>query len=286
MISTNAERDREAKVGQQGAGPKNDVAYPDVGRIAVTCPKRGELNIYCKRDGFMGAKVVCADGTAYGVSPKVRERFPKIGVYAGWAFADERRSLVFRFVVGDVSVEPERLHVIDTATGCVFIPARRLGGRSFENGSLVAFTWQYARRNGKEKAKCEATSVHPLDAKHLSLISQLIANNKLLFPSHAEVLGVFLEGLAACGVSAQDTSQVSAALGKLAADPGVPAHLQKLARVERTQLLSAEPSAVGRSSSQRQPAVLADGKTNNEPRCSRAASVVATDVTQMKLFLD
>ena len=275
----------EAKTSARPAAPQgNGKTDFDVGRITVTCPKRGTLNVYRKPDGLMGAKVECIDCTDYGVSPKVRERFPEIGSYEGWAFADDRRNLVFRFTVAEASAEPERLYVIDTSAGRVYVPARRPGGTSFENGALVAFMWKYVRRNGKETPGREATKVEPLDVKQLSLIARLIANDKLLFPAHAEVLGVFLEGLAASGVSPQDTDQVNTALGKLAAAPGVPTHLQQLARVERTRLLSGEPEAVRVSMSQRQPAATVDGEPDRVAD-ARSASAVATDVTQMKLLL-
>jgi hypothetical protein len=56
------------------------------------------------------------------------------------------------------------------------------------------------------------------------LIARLIGSGKLAFPSHADVLGIFMDGLASGDIPLQEVARFRAALDRLAGDPGVPAN--------------------------------------------------------------
>ncbi len=177
----------EARMTGQGSGAtKNHSADPDVGRVEVAHPKQGELQVYRKADGLMGARVFCEeDGGKYGVSPNVRKQFPNPGTYRGLAYVDERRGLVFRFKAGGTEAADDALHSINAAFGRVYVPRSFVLGRDLEHGTLVAFHWRLENGNGNGKARRVVEKLLPLDGDHLSLIAALIADGKLAFPAHA-----------------------------------------------------------------------------------------------------
>jgi len=267
MSSTNGARDVAKKAGQHGTAPKNHSADPDVGRIVAACPKRGELQVYRKVDGLMGARVFCEDdGGKYGVSPGVRKQFPNVGTYRGLAYVDEGRGLVFKFVAGDTSAAREAILTISAAFGRVYVPGSLVRGKSLEHGTLVAFHWRLENGNGDGKARRRAESLYPLDGDHLPLIARLIANGKLVFPAHAGALDAFLGGLASGDVPPQDAGRFKTALDRLADDPGVPSNLQMMARAERARLVSGGPETPALTAPQAPPAVTPDGKTRGKTR--------------------
>jgi hypothetical protein len=267
MGTTNADRNGARKGGRQEAAPKNYNADPDVGRIVAACPKRGELQVYRKIDGLMGARVFCEDdGGKYGVSPGVRKQFPNMGTYPGLAYVDEGRGLVFKFVAGNDTAAREAILTISAAFGRVYVPESLVRGKSLDHGTLVAFHWRLQNGNGDGKTRRRAESLYPLDGDHLTLIARLIANGKMVFPIHAGVLDVFLGGLASADVPPQDTARFRTALDRLADDPGVPGNIQMLARAERARLGSGGPETPALTAPQAPPAVTPDGKTRGKTR--------------------
>jgi len=290
MSPTKGDRDRAKKAGQQGAAPKNHNADPDVGRIVAACPKRGELQVYRKVDGLMGARVFCEDdGGKYGVSPGVRKQFPNIGTYQGLAYIDEGRGLVFKFVAGDDTAAREDILTIISGFGRVYVPESLARGKSLEHGTLVAFHWRLQNGNGDGKTRRRAESLYPLDRDHLALIARLIGNGKLAFPAHASVLDVFLGGLASADVPPQDAARFGAALDRLADDPGVPSSLQMLARAERARLGSVGPETSASTTPQASPRATPEGKARGKARRAGKRggyNPAAGDVSSLDLQLD
>jgi hypothetical protein len=267
MSSTNGDRDGAKKAGQNGAAPKNHNADPDVGRIVAACPKRGELQVYRKADGLMGARVFSEDdGGKYGVSPGVRKQFPNVGTYRGQAYVDEGRGLVFKFVAGSTSAAREAILTISAAFGRVYVPGSLVRGKSLEHGTIVAFHWRLENGNGDGKARRRAESLYRLDEDHLPLIARLLASGKLAFPTHADVLDAFLGGLASGDVLPQDAARFKAALDRLADDPGVPGNLQIMVRAERARLVSSGPETPALTAPQAPPDVTPDGKTRGKTK--------------------
>jgi hypothetical protein len=290
MSSTNGARDVAKKAGQHGTAPKNHSADPDVGRIVAACPKRGELQVYRKVDGLMGARVFCEDdGGKYGVSPGVRKQFPNVGTYRGLAYVDEGRGLVFKFVAGDNSGSCEPILTIISGFGRVYVPRSLVRGKTLGHGALVAFHWRLENGNGDGKTRRKAESLYPLDGDHLPLIARLIANGKLVFPAHADVLDMFLGGLASGDVPPQDIARFRAALDRLADDPGVPANLQMAVRVERTRLESDGPETSTPAAPQTPPPAPPEGKARSKskrPEEPGRFKPAAGDVSSLDLQLD
>ena len=290
MSATNADRDEARKGGRQEAAPKNHNADPDVGRIVAACPKRGELQVYRKVDGLMGARVFCEDdGGKYGVSPGVRKQFPNIGTYQGLAYIDEGRGLVFKFVAGDDTAAREDILTIISGFGRVYVPESLARGKSLEHGTLVAFHWRLQNGNGDGKTRRRAESLYPLDRDHLALIARLIGNGKLAFPAHASVLDVFLGGLASADVAPQDADRFKTALDRLVADSSVPSGFQVMARVERSRLTSGGVEVLGAIASGGRPPETGEGKTKGKTRRARGtrgSSAAAGDVSSLDLQLD
>ena len=290
MSSTNGDRDGARKASQHGAAPKNRSADPDIGRIVAACPKRGELQVYRKVDGLMGAKVFCEDdGRRYGVSPGVMKRFPNVGTYRGLAYVDEGRDLAFKFVAGGASAAREAILTISAAFGRVHVPGSLARGKSLEHGKLVAFHWRLENGNGDGKARRRAESLFPLDADHLPLIARLIAKGKLAFPAHAGALDAFLGGLASGDVPPQDAEAVQAALNRLADDPKIPSNVRMVVRVERARLGPGGPQTPAAPAPKAPPAGTPNTKVRAKPgRAGRAAGSdpLAGDVLPLDLQVD
>jgi len=270
-----------------GIRPPEDI---EVGRIAVNRPKRGELHVYRKRDGAMGSTVLCEeDGGKYGVALGVLKRFAEVGTYAGWAYVDEGRGLAFKFVVGEATAEPNSLLAIDTSDGRVDVPPSSTAGVQFEHGAWVAFYWRLASRNGDGKPRRQATRVYGLDSAHLPLIARLIADGKIVFPEHAEVLDTFFAGLSDADVAPQDTGRFKTALDRLVADSSVPSGFQVIARVERSRLTSGGVEVFGAIASGGRPTETGDGKTKGKTRRARGtrgSSAAAGDIVPLDLDIN
>ena len=282
-------QDRTKKNNPHGTAPKNHSADPDVGRIVAACPKRGELQVYRKVDGLMGARVFCEDdGGKYGVSPGVRKQFPNVGTYRGMAYVDEGRGLVFKFKASGTPA-CEAILTISAAVGRVYVPETLLRGKSLGHGTLVAFHWRVENGNGDGKARRTAESLYPLDGDHLSLLARLIGNGKLVFPAHAGALDAFLSGLASGDVPPQDAARFRAALDRLADDPGVPANLQMAVRVERARLTSGGPETSTPATPKAPPPATPEGKTKGKTgRAGKPGGYnpAAGDISPLDLQLD
>ena len=267
--------------------PPEDI---EVGRIAVNRPRRGELQIYRKRDGRMGGTALCEeDGGKYGVALGVLKRFPEVGTYMGWVYAEVQRGLVFRFVAGDVAAEPDSLIAIETADGRVEVPPSSTAGVRFEHGALVAFYWRFASRNGDGKPRRQATRVYGLDRAHLPLIARLITDGKIVFPGHAEVLDTFFGGLSDADVAPQDADRFKTALDRLVADSSVPSGFQVMARVERSRLTSGGVEVLGAIASGGRPTEAGEGKTKGKTRSAtrtRGSSAAAGDIVPLDLDIN
>jgi hypothetical protein len=276
-----------AQRGVVGMRPADDL---EVGRIAVNRPRRGELHVYCKRDGATGSTVLCEeDGGKYGVALGVLKRFPEVGTYVGWAYVDVQRGLAFRFVLGEAAAEPDSLLAIDTSDGRVEAPPSSTAGVRFEHGALVAFYWRFASRNGDGRPRRQATRVYGLDRAHLPLIARLIANGWPVFPEHAEVLDTFFGGVTDADVPPQDAARFREALDRLAADPGVPSGFQVMARVERARLVSGGSQTSTTTAPQGPPAVPPEGKAKGKSRRAGKPggyNLAAGDVSPLDLQVD
>ena len=290
VIAANGDRGGAKRAGRNGVPQKSYNADPDVGRIEAACPKRGELQVYRKADGLMGARVFCEDdGGKYGVSSGVRKQFPNVGTCRGMAYVDEGRGLVFKFVADGASGARDSILTISAQFGRVYVPPSLARGKSLEHGALVAFHWRLENGNGDGKTRRRAESLHPLDGDHLPLVARLIASGKLVFPAHAGVLDVFLDGLASGDVPPQEAGRFRAALDRLAEDPGVPANLQMTVRVERTRLALDGPEtslpATPQTPPPAPPAGKAKGKTGRAAKPT-GHNPAAGDVGPVDLQLD
>ena len=268
------------------AAPSSDLR---VGQIAVTGPRFGQLDVYTKADGKRGAKVVCdQDGGRYGVTAGVLHRFPMEGTYAGWAYADLRRAVVFRFLAGNSTSEPPSLLAIAADNELVDVPPSSLRGAAPQHGAFVGF---YARRVGAREhpGRLEATRVFPLDSEHVLVIARLIAGGQVRFPDHAAVVDTFFASLGSSAPAAsQDADLVAAALVWLAADRSVPGHLQMLARVEQGRVVGGVPETSHRTQSDIpvQPGTTQDAVKPVRAGGSRRRDGVVGDVSAVKFRLE
>ena len=213
-----------------------------VGRIAVTRPMFGHLDVYCKRDGSRGATVVCeSDGLKYGVTAGVLKHYSQAGTYAGWAYVVPNRDVVFRFDVGDAGAEPRCLLAIEAQDGRINVPPAVGDGLVLQHGQAVAFYARSVRDRSKDAVRRQATKLFALDDEHVPLICRLVVEEKLSFPEHCDVLTVMFDCLTdAHGNGSQgQPGRLDGALAVIAEKTGVPEELQRLARVERTRLAAA-----------------------------------------------
>jgi len=263
----------------------------DLGRLVVTRSVFGQMEVYKKKDGTFGASFDVAQSIVrYGVTRSVRQRFPELGAYDGWAFVDSGRAIVFRFLAGQAKFEPACHVAIETSDGRVAVPPWVSRGVSLTDGTWVGFRWRPGKVRGEGKARREATQILPLGGKHLSVIGRLVTEGKLVFSRHAEVFHVFFKSLPALdGTARQDLGVLDAALAKLGADSSVPAEFQMLARVERTKLSAMLAPEGGKAVTQE-----SDDATKKRGIASKpvqaadasAKSTVPTDVLHVKLQLD
>jgi len=256
----------------------------EIGRLSVLKPVDGELSVYRKKDGRVGAAFDVANSIdRYGVAQQIRERFPDLGAYSGWAFIDFQRQVAFRFVWRDTHSQPNPLVSIATGDGRVKVPEHLLGRALPEDGTLVAFAARLLPAGANGRATRLAKEVMPLDASHVLEIAGLVAEGKVLFSQYPETVLLFLNAIPRLPLTeAEATDVVGAALAKLGSDPAVPPDYQMLARVERTRLGSAQ---AGLESAEPHPGSMACDGTARRTGAS-AAKTLAADVTQTKLLLD
>jgi hypothetical protein len=177
---------------------------------------------------------------------------------------------------------------IETESGRVDVSDTVRAGIALDHGALAAFYWRFVRGPAKERQRREATDVFPLDSQHLLLTARLISEGRLVFPNHADALGIFFEGLATEIVSPQDVNLFHDALSRLSTDPRVPADLQMLSRVERSRLKAGDAGSacVVRPPDRRnQAGAKASGSPGSDSRSQRSATP-ADDVVQVKLQLE
>ena len=214
----------------------------EVGRIAVSWPRFGRLDVYLKGDEKKGAVFVCVeDGGRHGVTLGVRKRFSDVGSCNGWAYVNPGQTVVFRFVPGDGSNVPESIIAIETSEGLVDFPASARREASYSDGALVAFYARPVRWSPSSQPRREATDVFPVDAEHLPVVARLISVGRLCFPEHNDVLELFFDAIPGLQeTDRRNRSLYESALAFLAADRSIPAQFQTLARVERSKLSSVE----------------------------------------------
>jgi hypothetical protein len=273
------------------AARSEQTAGLELGRLIVTRPLFGQLEVYKKKDSTIGASFDVANSIdRYGVAWGVRKRFLEPGTYDGWAYVDSQGTIVFRFLGGQAKMEPACHFAIEASDGRVGVPPWVSRGVSLTSGAWVGFHWRFGKDRGEGKTRREATRVFPLDGAHVSVIGRLIAEGRLIFPCHADVLQMFFKSLPALdGASRQDLGILDAALIKMGTDSSVPTEFQMLARVERTKLsarLAPEnDSAVPQESND----ATGTPGVASKPTHAADASVKPTapgDVVQVKLQLD
>jgi hypothetical protein len=273
--------------------------FPDLelGRLMATLPMFGQLSVYTKRDSKLGASVVCEeDGGKYGVTSNVLTRFSDVGVYDGWAYIDQRRGLVFKFIASDVSNRPHSLLAIETKTERLDVLSSYEDNLSLPHGTLVAFYAKFAGYKRQGQCRRQVTRIFAIDVGHPLLLAKLISGSRLAFPDHIEVLEMFFDALSclSSGFAMQNRVQLDSALAKLSADSGVPEQFQQLARVERTKLASARTGQARTPSLQHQGTgtrTSTNERKNNDVKQVSTAEIPAKsdvigDVVQIKLQLD
>jgi len=273
-----------------GKNPNQCDIELEIGRISVTRPRFGRIDIYIKVDNNRGAVVICEkDGLRCGVTSGVLKRFSQRGSYTGWAYVNRRASKVFKFVVGDASNVPPALFSIEATDGPVDFPRTYDGFSSYADGALVAFYARSVRQAGKRHPRRRATDIFLLDSDHLPLIARLISDGRLDFPEHSEVFELFLDALAdQQGQDRQCRHLYASALSYLASTSGVPSRFQSLARVEQTKLSLAQnpPVAIPRQRAQASERAEARDTENKEKleRTGRAGFIA--DVVPVQLQIE
>ena len=274
-------------------GSKKQAKYGmelEIGRISVTRPRFGRIDIYIKADNNRGAAVVCEkDGLRCGVTAGVLKRFPEPGSHKGWAYVNRGASRVFKFVAGDASKVPPGLFSIETIDGPVDFPGIHHGFASYPDGALVAFYARLVRPTGNQQFRRRATDVFLLDSGHLPLVVRLISAGRLDFPEHNELCELFLDALPdQQGQDMQCKHLYASALSHLASSSDVPSRFQSFARVEQTKLSLMEnpPAAIPRQRPQAPEQVEArDTKKKEKLECTGQADFVA-DVVPVHLQIE
>ena len=218
----------------------------EIGRIELNYPKPGHLDVYEKSDGSIGATFSSeADAGRYGVTAGVLDMFENLGTYAGWGYADEARTLVFRFVLGADASAPEHLIAIRTPDGRVDLPPNaRERGVEYADGALVAFYLRLVRSEVSGRLKRVATSAFAVRPDRFGVIARVVACGRLRFPECEEVLTMFLDGLSEpSNRDPKNSSLITMALDRAAADPKIPGRYRTSARVERSRNVGGLPAA-------------------------------------------
>lgn len=263
----------------------------EVGRILITYPRYGRLDVYMKRGRNLGLAFVCEeDGGRYGVTIGVKKRFPNIGSYNGWGYIGANQTVVFKFLLKDQLNTPQSLIVIKTSDGNVDLSASIKNRGEYADGAIVAFYSRFVGRNPASLPRREATDVFPVDVNHLPLVARLISGgSRLTFPDHNEVVEIFLDSLPSLeNLDRQNFLLFDSALTWLATNSGVPAQFQQLARVEQTKIASARIEQVNAPLLQHRGTITEERKDTRIKPTSQipAKGTVVGDVVQVKLQLD
>lgn len=265
------------KPGNGDRGPHNPCADLCLGRIVVTRPHYGALEVYHKVGGVLGSRFLSqVNGGKYGTTRSVREYFSQPGTYQGWAFLDSRRCIVFLFVRNDEDNPPAPILAVDTPDGPVGLDRECTGTEGLAQGDWVAFYMGPPQYRHNAPPLRRATHLYPVDEKHPLLLAQLAAAGRLRFPQHAEIAEKFLDALPGLDevLGSQDAEAIQAALNRLADDPKVPGDVRMVARAERGRLGSGgprTPAAAGPQAPSRTPA------TKRKTRARRAGKTGGRD---------
>lgn len=280
------------KTNEQIHGNKNPGRILEVGRLTINHPRYSHIDVYLKSNQSRGATVICEkDGGRYGVTHGVLKCFTEIGSYHGWAYLNAVQASVFKFIIGDASNATKPILSIETPKDYVDIPPSKAGTENYADGAFVAFYSRFARWNGKERSRREATDIFSIDGEHLPLIAKLISDGQLIFPDHNEVLQLFFDSLPNIKIhEQQDLRLFNTALTWLATNSEAPVQFQQLARVEQTKIASARMEQVNTSPFQHRN-IGTDERKDAKIRSTSATQVPAKtivigDVVQVKLQLD
>ena len=178
---------------------------------------------------------------------------------------------------------------IETLKDYVDIPPSKVGLMNYADGAFVAFYSRFARWNGKERTRREATDIFSIDGEHLPLIAKLISDGQLISPDHNEVLQLFFESLPNIKIhEQQDLRLFNTALTLLAANSGVPVQFQQLARVEQSKITSVKTERVNVPLLQHHGTGIDERKNTKikPPSQISTKGIVVGDVLQVKLQLD
>jgi hypothetical protein len=218
--------------------PRANTSRLGVGRVDVNYPKPGRLDIYQKRDGHIGATFLSEiDAGRYGVTVGVLTAFEGVGTFYGWAYTDENRASVFRFLCEQESNAPDCLLSIRTPDGRVGFPMRvREPDVEYERDQWVAFYARLVRSEVGGRTRRVATHVFSLGVDRFAVVARVVAAGRLTFPECTEILTMFFEGLPAHSrCDPRNTSLINMALDRAANDPEIPSQYRTLARVERSR---------------------------------------------------
>jgi len=244
MVAPQRRKPAGPKPGNGDRGPHNPCADLCLGRIVVTRPHYGRLEVYLKIDDKLGARFFSREnGGKYGTTRSVREYFSHPNTYEGWGFLDARRCIVFRFVRNDEDNPPAPILAVDTPDGPVGLDRECTGTEGLAQGDWVAFYMGPPQYRHSAPPLRRATHLYPVDEKRPLLLAQLAAAGRLRFPEHAEIAEKFLDALPGLDevLGSQDAESIQAALNRLADDTKAPANVRMVARAERARLGSSEP---------------------------------------------
>lgn len=260
----------------------------EVGRIVVMQPLFARINIYMKTDKNRGAIVICErDGGRYGVTKGVLKRFSEPGSHSGWAYVNPKRTIVFKFVIGDASKTPCGLVSIETSNGMVDFPRAANLMKSYSEGALVAFYARLVRTNKRQKQRRQATDVFLLDGEHLPLIARLISNGSFNFPEHNEVCDFFLDTISgSIDIDRQCRCLFESALSYLATSSSVPSQYQTLARVEQSRLVTSGNTLITSRRVESKPSKPKKFTKRKLMVTQQKSSIVTDDVMQVGLRIE
>jgi len=265
----------------------------ELGRMAVTLPHPGRLDVYDKHDGSRGAAFISyRDGGRYGVTRGVMGRFADRGSNEGWGYPNHSRTVIFRFATGDLARTPESLVVIVTAEGDVGLPPSLTSQREYADGAFVAFYARPVKNGNAGQTRRVATDVFPIDGDHLLMVARLVGSGRLTFPDHNQVVRLFLDGLSGSpDFDRSSQNLLESALAFLATNSSVPGEFQTLARVERTRLSWAAADPIPSVTAPHPPTNISRGRNTRDGErkttgsgCHKAGVVV--DLVHVDLRID